>query len=337
MNTPELRGVIVRLVAFTAVIALMVVGVVMVIKRPVSGTTDSYAATFTDVSGLHLGDDVRMYGLSVGKVRSIDLDGTNARVEFSVQRAHPIFAATTLAIRYQNLAGQRYVDIRQPDTSGSPLRGGATIPLERTTPSFDITSLFNGMEPVLAELSPAEVNKFFQNAIAVIEGDKSAVGATMNAIGTLSDYVTDRQTVISTLLGNFQAINQQIGGKSESATLLIKGVSDVFVNLQKQMVGLLDFSSAAPPVLGPLNTLMAAIGLTQPTNPDISKDLKLLLPDTQAAADFLGRLPGLVQSLASALPPAAATPLPACSRGEAEPPPALQILIGGQKVRICNR
>lgn len=337
MTAQSIRATIAKLIGFAAVIVVMVAAIVLVILRPVSGPADSFTALFTDVSGLHTGDDVRMYGLSVGKVKSIDLDGANARVTFTVQRQHPVFATTTLAIRYQNLAGQRYLDVRQADTSGTRLSAGASFSIDKTTPSFDITSLFNGMEPVLTQFSTAEANAFFRNVIAVIEGDKSKIGATMSAIGKLSDYVTDKQAIITILLKNLEQVQHQIGGKSSSVTLLLDGITAVFVNLQKQMVGLLDFANTAPPVLGPLNSLMAAIGLTEPTNPDISNDLKLLFPNVDVASDFLGRLPGLMQSLVNALPPANATPIPACSKGEAAPPAALQILLGGQKVRICNR
>ncbi|AYF79595.1 MCE family protein [Nocardia yunnanensis] len=311
-------------------------GIIVAIQRPINGHTIDLEATFTDASGLHTNDDVRMFGVAVGKVSAIDLVDGRARVRFTVQRDRPVYDSSTLAIRYQNLTGQRYVDIKQPDHPGTRLTAGASIGAEHTIPSFDITALFNGMEPVLAEFSPDALNHFMSNAIAVIEGDGTAVGTTLDAIEKLSAYVSDRQAVISLLLRNFEQVAQHLGGKSPEAATLIKGISDVFVNLQKQFEGLMDFVNVAPSVLGPLNSLLARLGFTQPDNPDLQQDLRYLFPDPQTTVDLLNRLPGLLQSLIALLPATPAGVDRTCSKGSAEVPAPLAVLIGGQRVSICK-
>ncbi|MDO3650667.1 MlaD family protein [Nocardia mangyaensis] len=330
------RGVLVRVTVFVALIAVLFAGIVIAIKRPIAGPTVGYHAEFTDVSGLRVGDDVRMYGVAVGKVTGIDLVGSRAEVDFTVQKDHPPMRSSVLAIRYQNLAGQRYVDIKQPDRAGPELPAGATVGVDQTIGSFDITALFNGMEPVLAEFSPDSLNRFLRSAIAVIEGDGGAVGETLDAIQQLSAYVSDRQAVISVLLRNFQLLAEQLGGKSPETATLIKGIADVFVNLQKQFVGLMDFVTNGPSVLGPLNNLLAALGFTEPDNPDLQNDLRLLFPDPQATADLLNQLPGLLQSLAALVPAPGNHIDPICRKGTAEVPEPIQVLIAGQRIALCN-
>ncbi|MBL1079603.1 MCE family protein [Nocardia sp. 2] len=332
------RALVVRVVAFTAVIVGLLSAIVLVIQRPISGATSTFEAMFTDASGLRTNADVRMFGVAVGKVTAIDLDGTRARVRFTVVRDRPVYQTSTLAIRYQNLAGQRYIDVKQPDTAGPRRDSGSLFDTDHTTGSFDITALFNGMAPVLKEFSPDALNQFTRNAIAVIEGDGSAVSPTLEAIGTLSQYASDRQALISVLLRNFEQVSQQIGGKSPEAATLIKGISDIFVNLQKQFDGLMDFVGVAPPILGALNNLLAAIGLTHPDNPDLQADLRLAFPDPDAAIDLLNKIPGLVQSLIAVIPsgPAAGQIDMTCRNGVAEVPTALAVLIAGQRISVCN-
>ncbi|GAB2544281.1 MlaD family protein [Nocardia heshunensis] len=331
----SLLGIAVRFGIFATVMVVLLVGIVAAIQRPVAGGARSFDALFTDVSGLRTGSDVRMYGVAVGKVSDIDLDGGNARVRFSVQNDRPVYEASRLAIRYQNLTGQRYIDIQQPDRAGAPARSGTTIGLEHTSGSFDITTLFNGMEPVLKEFSPEAVNQLAVNARAVLEGDGSRVGATLNAVGVLSAYATDRQAVISALLHNFDQIAQQIGGKSPEAGLLIDGISTVFVNLQKQFDGLMDAVDVAPPVLGALNNLLAALGFTHPGNPDLDADLRSLFPDPQTLLDTIGKLPAFIQSLTAAVPVRAGVNF-TCSHGQAQLPAVADILISGQRIAVCN-
>ena len=99
------------LVIFLVVSVALTWTVVVTLERGVSGSTSKYAAVFTDVSGLRTGDDVRVAGVRVGRVDSIDLDGANARVSFEIQNDQRIYGDTTASVTYQNLIGQRYLGL----------------------------------------------------------------------------------------------------------------------------------------------------------------------------------------------------------------------------------
>ncbi|MEU6559339.1 MlaD family protein [Nocardia nova] len=328
------------MVAFGAAMILLLMLVVNAIQRPVSGDADAYTAKFTDVSGLKAGDDVRMFGVQVGKVQSIELHAPDAEVHFTVQRARPLYRASTIAIRYQTLTGTRYIDIRQPPTAGERLTAGSSIGTDRTVASFDITTLFNGLEPVLRQFSPGDLNQFTESMISVIEGNGSGIGPAMDSVRKLSDYVSDRQTVLSTLVRNLRAVSDEIGGRSPQLVLLLHGLNDVFTALNAQMDSLVDFSMTMPSVLGPLNDLLATLGLTTEPNPNLAKDIQLLFPDPQAALRALGVLPGLLQALDNLIPaagPAAGEIKLTCSHGNATLPPVAHVLMSGQRITVCNK
>ena len=244
-----------------------------------------------------------------------------------MQRAHPIYDATTFAIRFQTLAGQRYVDIRQPEKPAGELRSGDTIGTDRTIPSFDITTLFNGLEPVLAEFSPSALNRFTESMLAIIDGDSSGVGPALDEISKLSTYVTDRQAVISTLVHNLDEISQQLTDRSAQAITLLSGVTNVFSSLAQKVEGLIDFAVTAPPVFEPIDSIAATLGLTPGTNSDFDNAVRAAFPDPDTAIDVLGRLPGLLQSLNALLPSATSGVDLTCSNGAAEVPSSLQILL----------
>ncbi|NMN99182.1 MlaD family protein [Antrihabitans stalactiti] len=326
-----------KLTLFVALIAVLLTFIIQAIKRPVPGDTRSYTAVFTDANGLKTGDDVRMYGVQVGKVQSISLDDNHARVGLTVQDGRSMFDTSRLAIRYQNLTGQRYVDIQQPPHPGTELVPGTTIGTDATIPSFDITGLFNGLEPVLADFSPSALNQFAESLLAVIEGNGTGIGPALDAIETLSSYVSDRQTVISALVANLKQISDQIGGRSPQLITLINGITQVFVTLQENFDGVVDFAMTAPPVLTPLNSLLATIGLTPDSNPDLDNIVGLLFPDPGQAVEVLGRLPALLQSLNALIPDTGPGVNLTCSNGNATAPGPLQVLIAGQRISICNR
>ncbi|MEV6279508.1 MCE family protein [Nocardia sp. NPDC051832] len=339
MTPLTMRAVLLRLTLFTAAVLALLLLIVNAITRPIEGETSSYTAEFTDASGLKTGDDVRMFGVGVGKVTAIELRGSRAEVRFTVQDDRPVYDSSMIAIRYQTLTGQRYVDIRQPDQPGLLLRRGAAIGTANTVPSFDITQLFNGLQPVIQEFSPGALNQFTESMLAVIEGNGSGIGPALDAIEKLSRYTTDRQAVISTIVANLHSISQQIGGKSPHLVTLLQGIADVITAFRAKLDGLLDFAAVAPTGLGPLNRLMDTLGFTEQANPDVYNDLLLLFPDPHAAAEAIGKLPGLLQALSNLLPPAQAAANQVsltCSKGNAELPQVLSVLVAGQRVTICN-
>ncbi|WP_280268735.1 MlaD family protein [Nocardia wallacei] len=323
-----------RLVLFAGVMIVVLAVVFTAIKRPVSGETEAHDALFTDANGLKVGDDVRMYGVQVGKVEGLSLDGAKARVRLSLKTDASIYDNSKLAIRYQNLTGQRYIDLQQQPRPGARIPAGATVGTERTVPSFDVTSMFNGLKPVLATISPEAVNQFSASMVALIEGDGSGVGPALDAIGKFASYVDDRQQVIGTLIRNMSDLSERVGGRVHHLVPLLARLTDVFEGLQSNIGGLAQFAMAAPSVLGPLDNLFNALGLQ--TGNDVDALIRKLFPDPQQALEVLDRLPGLLAGLDAATPKHVAGWKPQCAKGNADVPQVFQVLIAGQQVAICN-
>ncbi len=87
MTRLSLWATLLRLVVFAAVMIALLVVVAQAIQRPVAGETTTLHAIFTDASGLKTADDVRMYGVPVGKVTRITLAGV---VDEHVAFASPV-------------------------------------------------------------------------------------------------------------------------------------------------------------------------------------------------------------------------------------------------------
>jgi len=150
--------------------------VFVTLRRDVSGPTNTFTAMFTDVSGLHPGDDVRVAGVRVGRVDSIDLDGTLAKVTFRIAKDQVLYHNTLAAVTYQNIIGQRYLGL-SPGTDGdtTPLADRAQIPLDRTKPSFDIAYLLNGFEPLFSVLDPKQVDNLTTGIVQALQWDSGSV------------------------------------------------------------------------------------------------------------------------------------------------------------------
>ena len=166
------------------------------------------------MSGLYVGDDVRISGVQVGKVQTIRLDGRVAKVDFTAQADHPLYTNTVAAVRYQTLIGQRYVELVQPSKPDARLPDSGTIPIGQTIPSFDVAKLFNGFQPMFQTLDPAQFNLLGENLLRLIQGDESGIGPFLHDLDEISKLAVDRQAVITAMIRNLSAISQDLGGKS---------------------------------------------------------------------------------------------------------------------------
>ncbi|NMN96691.1 MlaD family protein [Antrihabitans stalactiti] len=325
---------VVKLVVAATVSALLFVIVINAIKNPVENAARTYTAEFTDVSGLHVNGDVRAKGVLIGKVRSIDLhsqgERTLADVTFSLQDPYELTDKTQLAIKYQNLTGIRFLDFDQTDTTGHQVE---RLSSDVTKPSFDITQLFNGLQPVLTTMSTDEINKFTQNAIALIQGDGGGLAPMLDSVQRLSDYAHDREQVISTLTANMQRISDTLGGKS---TALLDFMQSMSIPIGQAMTVLDQFGKTAffgPQFLTPIANIMRKIGLSPEL--DIDQLLTSAFTSATSAAESLRLLPGALAGLQ--LPQLQSAPAAMhCSNGIAQLPTEVTVLLNGSEVVVCN-
>jgi len=252
---------------FAIVSVLVTVVIWNTLARSVSGSTYTYSATFSDVLGLRAGDDVRMAGVRVGKVSAIDLDRQHhAVVTFIVQRDQTLFGTTKALIRYQNLIGQRYVALA-PGTEGDggALRNGASIPLNHTEPSFDISGLLNGFQPLFQTLNPQQVNDLSNTFIQALQGDGVSLSAFITQAAALAGDFQRRDAILSDVIVNLSGVMQGLAKRGdELETLvtqtraLIGGLYDQGQSLQKSTVQITGATTAMVNMINGVQPKIAA-------------------------------------------------------------------------------
>jgi phospholipid/cholesterol/gamma-HCH transport system substrate-binding protein len=209
--------------------------------------TQGYSAVFTDAVNLVHGDEVRMAGVRVGSISGVKLvDGDKALVKFSVDKDVSLTSTTLAVIRYRNLIGQRYLALVDGPSGGSALSAGATIPLERTSPALNLNALFNGFQPLLTALSPADVNKLSYELIQVLQGEGPAVDDLFQQVGSLTNTLADRDKLIGDVIDNLDAVLGPLNARDQNLSALIG-------NLQRMISGFADDRTAIGDSLTSIN------------------------------------------------------------------------------------
>jgi phospholipid/cholesterol/gamma-HCH transport system substrate-binding protein len=217
----KLRWTVVRLLSFT-VFAFVVTALVATTLLDLHvGSTDSYRALFTNGSGLQPGDTVRIAGVEVGRVNGVGLDGNDAVVSFSVNADQHLTTTTEAQIHFENLLGQRFLDIVAGANGGAPLHAGATIPVDRTMPALDLTSVFNGFQPLFSALSPGQVNQLTGSIIQVFQGQAGTFNDLVDQVARLTSNLAGRQVVIDEVVDNLSGLVRSVGAHDEHLGQLI--------------------------------------------------------------------------------------------------------------------
>lgn len=192
-----------KLIAFLAVAIFVSAVLVVVVGDLRFVPSDTYRAEFSSASGMRTGDDVKVAGVPVGKVESIEFarDGL-VEVGFSLDREVELLQGATLAIRYKNLIGDRYLEITNRSDGTGRRATGDPIPVSQTEPALDIDSLVNGFKPLLQGLDPDEANRLSVSLIEVLNGRQQSIAAFIQQVGSLGNTLADRDRVIGDTIRN---------------------------------------------------------------------------------------------------------------------------------------
>jgi phospholipid/cholesterol/gamma-HCH transport system substrate-binding protein len=269
-------GPLAKFLTFALVVAVATTVLGLTIANAQSGARTAYSATFTDASGLLPGDDVRIAGVVVGSVDDVAIvDRRLARVDFSVGQALP--ASVTAAIRYKNLIGQRFLALGQGAGAPGVLAPGGTIPTARTTPPLDLTTLFNGFQPLFAALDPEQVNRLSMEIVQVLQGEGGTVESLLASTASLTGAIADRDQVIGQVIDNLNAVLGTINSRDDQLSALI-------VTLRQLVSGLAADRE-------PIGRAIASIGeLTQVTAGFLDDARPALKADIAALGDLSTQL-----------------------------------------------
>ncbi|MFN8071693.1 MAG: MlaD family protein [Mycobacterium sp.] len=260
------RKAAIGLALFLVVTSVMTWLVYATLQRQVTGETTEYAAEFTDVFGLREGDDVRMAGVRVGRVSKIELGGepgnSRARVDFALQNDQKIMANTEAAILYQNIVGQRYLDLRLGQNGESTqLPAGSVIPVARTIPSFDVGVVLNGYEPLFATIDPKAADQISKAAVEALSGDTTAWATLVDKSGKLTETIAGRDELLGDMITGMDRLFGTLANQN--------GNLDKTINNAKQMV--VSLNARRPELvssMGSLSRVVRSLGaVTNEVNP----------------------------------------------------------------------
>ncbi|MHA7652785.1 MCE family protein [Mycobacterium sp. ML4] len=246
------RGVKLALAIVLAL--LLVVGAGVAIRNTFFRPT-TIIAYFHTATAIYPGDDVRVSGLKVGTIESIEPAGTQAKMVMHVDHGISIPADAKAVIVAQNLVAARYVQLTPAYRSaGATMADGAVIPVNRTATPVEWDEIKDQLMRLATDFGPnsrvstPSVSRFIDAAANALggNGDKlretlaqlSALGRIFaNGSGNLVDIIKNLQTFVGALRDS----NIQLVQFNDRLATLTSVLDDNKANLD---AALTDLSSA---------------------------------------------------------------------------------------------
>ena len=290
------------LATFLVVTSVMSYLVYSTLQREVSGATTVYSAEFTDVFGLRDGDDVRMAGVRVGRVMTIDLlPDSRARVNFELQDDQKLLGNTEASILYQNIVGQRYLDLHLGENGDpTPLPAGSVIPVDRTIPSFDVGVVLNGYEPLFATIDPKAVDQISSAAIQALQGDSASWAMLVEQTGTLTDTFAGRDQLLGDMITGLDRVFGTLASQNDNLDETLANTRQMVNTFNARRPELVDSMGSLSRVVRQLSTVTSEVNPSLQAlitrEPGFAAHLVAIEPQ---AAFFGANLPNMLKGLAN--------------------------------------
>lgn len=288
-----------RLTVFVVVCALGVFALFMVFAQLRFTKEHTHTAEFVNVSGLKDGDFVRIAGVEVGKIKKIAIrPDAVVNVDFSVDDTVSLSQATRALIRWDNVVGDRYLELQEGAEGKPPLPPGAAIPLDRTEPALDLDALIGGFRPLFRALDPAQVNALTGQLIQVFQGQGPAIGSFLTQLAGFTSTLADRGQLIDDVITNLNTVVETLSTRSAKLDKTITHLADTMRTLANRKV---DISSAVAHVDAASASL--ATFLNQARRPvktvveQSDRATSIVLADHDYFDDLLNTLPDAYQAL----------------------------------------
>ncbi|ORW41768.1 mammalian cell entry protein [Mycobacterium paraense] len=221
-----------RLAIFVIVCGLATFGLFMIFAQLRFQSEVIYTADFTNVSGLKEGDFVRIAGVEVGKVKHISIrPDTVVSVAFSADNTVILTEGTRAAIRYDNVIGNRYLELLEGVGGVRRLGRGQTIPIDHTEPALDLDALIGGFRPLFRALDPLQVNALSGQLIQAFQGQSEAISSFLAQTAAVTSTLANRDELIGQVIVNLNTVLGSLGDQSQQFDKAVSSLSELVKRL----------------------------------------------------------------------------------------------------------
>ena len=260
-----------------ATILLMLLAAFRAQDLPLIGGGDTYTAAFSEAGGLKVNDEVRIAGVRVGKVQSIELDGDHVKVTFRVKTDSEFGTETGAAIKVKTILGAMYLALK-PAGNGQ-LEEGDEIPVERTSSPFDVVEAFSGLAETAQDIDTDQLAAGLTTLADLTRNTPEEFRAALAGVSALSANIAEKNDRINSLLTNLDRVTTVLGARDQDIIKLMQDSDVLFQALVARRDSVHDLLVATTTLSTELTALVQ----------DTREDLKPALTQLESVVQVLNK------------------------------------------------
>ena len=254
-NSSSDRGRWLRMALAAVLVAVLAVGVYLVWP---SRTGHKIVGYFTSAVGLYPGDDVRVVGVPVGKIDSIEPRASDVKITMTVQDGVKLPADAKALVISPNLVSARFVQLAPAYTGGPALADGASIGLDRTAVPVEWDDVKEQLTALSRQLGPQQgamqgpLSSFVNQAADTFDGNGDSFRQALRELSQTAGRLGDSRTDLFGTLRNLQVLINALSNSNEQIVQFSNHVASV-----SQVLA--DSSSDLDNTLGALNQALGDV------------------------------------------------------------------------------
>ncbi|MGW0159665.1 MCE family protein [Mycobacterium sp. NPDC003323] len=283
MTQPKFnRGRWVRAGVAVALVALLAVGVYLV--WPNRGG-HKIVAYFPTAVGLYPGDDVRVVGVPVGRIDSIQPRANDVKITMTVSDDVRVPADARAIIIAPNLVSARFIQLTPAFTGGTTMADGAEIGMDRTGVPVEWDEVKEQLTALSTQLGPQDgglqgpLTTFVNQAADTFDGNGDSFRQALRELSQTAGRLGDSRSDLFGTIRNLQVLVNALSKSNEQIIQFTNHVASV-----SQVLA--DSSADLDNTLGVLNTALGDVrGLLSESNSSLIESVSSLSEFTQILTD----------------------------------------------------
>jgi phospholipid/cholesterol/gamma-HCH transport system substrate-binding protein len=240
-NSSGLRSRWVRVTLAAALVALLAVGVYTVWPTRAGQKVVGY---FTSAVGLYPGDDVRIVGVPVGRIDSIEPRASDVKITMSIKNGVKVPADAKALIIAPNLVSARFIQLTPAYTGGATIADGAEINLDRTAVPVEWDEVKEQLTALSSQLGPqpgslqGPLASVVNQAADTFDGNGDSFRQALRELSQTAGRLGDSRTDLFGTIRNLQVLVNALSNSNEQIVQFSSHVASVSQVLADSSVGL---------------------------------------------------------------------------------------------------
>ncbi|MGV0790292.1 MCE family protein [Mycolicibacterium sp. XJ1819] len=229
-------------IALAAVLVVALAAGVYLVWPSRAGT--KLTAYFTSAVGLYPGDDVRIVGVPIGKIDSIQPRAEDVKVTMTVQNGVKVPADAKALVIAPNIVAARFVQLTPAYTGGAELADGDEIGLDRTAVPVEWDEVKEQLTQLSAQLGPHEgsvqgpLTAFVNQAADTFDGNGDTFRRALRELSQTAGRLGDSRTDLFGTIRNLQVLVDALSNSNEQIVQFSDHVASVSQVLADSSAGL---------------------------------------------------------------------------------------------------